>query len=482
MAIFGRGTARQRLRNAARESLAIPAFSAPVDCSTWVLGGLWPAELAIITPETASLAEYLDADLQRIVDSANGRLHAIGQSDLAGRARDAAEASVIDGARAFALLRVESTVRQLHEEALEFRTEHFSLNSAPAPAPVPAPAPAETAEQVRVEPAADQRTEQHPKPGRHERPQPVRQRSAGAVSEEPRDRLEDPVVPALVSPPAPPQPPPPPPPPPPPTPGTPEVPEVPEVLELSRFSAQFQPDLVLVEPVEVRPADDPQPVVTRPARAAAESVEQRLRRLLGYVTRQQPGLCWAAGTYADGKTVLSTDLAHGWIPSGIELPDDVQLLAPGRRYGSAAALLGTPTASATYTPGDRVGRVSDVGSTEPSRRPRELPAVDDLGWLLAEATHWRDGLPRMTNTLAKAGAAGTGVIDAELDLLRVHLDTIRYRLLAQYPDVDLALLLNCMLLAATEGIATGDGVSANYHFAWFRVLNAPPTTNWDNDA
>ena len=81
-----------------------------------------------------------------------------------------------------------------------------------------------------------------------------------------------------------------------------------------------------------------------------------------------------------------------------------------------------------------------------------MPAVDDLGWELGEATHWRDGLPRMVHTLARAGAAGTGIVEAEIDLLRVHSDTARYQLLAQYPDVDPA-LLNCLLLAATEAIA-----------------------------
>jgi hypothetical protein len=80
--------------------------------------------------------------------------------------------------------------------------------------------------------------------------------------------------------------------------------------------------------------------------------------------------------------------------------------------------------------------------------------------------------------LAKAGAAGTGVVEAELELLRVHLDTARYQLLAQYPDVDEALLLNCLLLAATEGIASGNMVTANYHFAWFQALNAPPVSRW----
>jgi hypothetical protein len=125
-----------------------------------------------------------------------------------------------------------------------------------------------------------------------------------------------------------------------------------------------------------------------------------------------------------------------------------------------------------------LGWATDFGLTESSLQPRELPQIEDLGWLLSEATHWRDGLPRLVHTLAKAGAAGTGVVEAEVDVLRVHLDTARYQLLAQYPDVDLALLLNCLLLAATEGIATGDRLSANYHFAWFQVLSAPPASRF----
>ena len=79
----------------------------------------------------------------------------------------------------------------------------------------------------------------------------------------------------------------------------------------------------------------------------------------------------------------------------------------------------------------------------------------------------------MVHTLARAAAAGTGVAEAEIDLLRVHLDTARYQLLIQYPDVDPGLFLNCLLLAATEGAVTGNSVSANYHLAWFQKHNAP---------
>ncbi|MEB3033897.1 hypothetical protein KV113_20370, partial [Mycolicibacter sp. MYC340] len=169
MAIFGRRSARQRLRSAARESLTIPAFSAPVDCSSWVLGGLWPAELATITPETAPLADYLNADLQRIANSANEKLHAIGRSDLVGQARQTAEARVINVARAFAVLRVESTVRQLHKEALEFRAEYASLNPAPPPVEetvqIPAdPEPPSPVEPPREAPSQPSRAARHRMP------------------------------------------------------------------------------------------------------------------------------------------------------------------------------------------------------------------------------------------------------------------------------------------------------------------------------
>jgi hypothetical protein len=360
---------------AARQSLRIPAFRTPVDCTPWVLDDLWPAELATVTAETATLAHYLNADLQRIVNSANEKLYAIGRAGLVGPARQAEEARLIGIARAFAVHRVESTVRQLRNESPEFPTEYLS--------PTPPRQDPDTTEQPLVDP------DEH------------------------------------------------------------------------NLAAQFAE--------QTSEAADEEP----------ESDEQRLRRLLKFVARQEPGLRWAIGAGPDGSTVLVTDIAHGWIPSGIELPAGVQLLEPGWRDGNAAALLGpTTTLSATYAPGDRLGWATGFDSPEPSLRPRELPVVEDLGAKLTEATHWRDGLAGMVNTLAKAGASGTGVAGAEIDVLRVQLDTARYQLLAQYPEVDTALLLNCMLLAATEAIATGDKVSANYHFAWFQTVSAPPASSW----
>lgn len=536
MAIFGRRSARQRLRSAARESLAIPAFSAPVDCSAWVLGGLWPAELATITPETAPLAEYLNADLRRIANSANEKLHAISRSDLTGQARQAAEARVINVARAFAVLRVESTVRQLHKEPLEFRTEFVSLNAAAVPVETAEPTPPAAPEPEELRPAESSRA-------RHRMPESM-------AVEPPVDLTPPPPV--EVAPPPPPPPPQPaevapPPPPPPPTPDvlpappapSPPIPEVAEVFDVLERGpgAPYRPDPLIIDsleeeapttavPVEpltppaappvaspeeqavaaaepfvapepavlplaealkdltavipAAPARPPEPAAQPPVQpAVTESSEQRLQRLLAFVARQEPALRWAIGTFADGRTLLVTDIASGWIPSGIELPAGVQLLEPGWRTGTATEMLGSPTESASYHPGDRLGWASDFAETDASVQPRELTPIEDLGWQLSEATHWRDGLPRMANTLAKAGSAGTGVVDAEIDLLRVHLDTMRYQLLGQYPDTDTAVVLNCMLLAATEGMATGDTVSANYHYSWFRTLSAPAAGQWD---
>ena len=200
----------------------------------------------------------------------------------------------------------------------------------------------------------------------------------------------------------------------------------------------------------------------------------RMYRLLEFVVRQEPRLNWAVGDRVDGTTVLVTDLAHGWIPSGIALPAGVRLLEPERRTGKASALIGDTMHLVTYAPGDSLRRSADFAATKSSLQPRKLPEIDDLGRVLSEATRRRDGLPRIVHRLAEAAAAGTGVVDQEVDVLRVHLDTARYQLLIQYPDVNPALLLDCLLLAAIEGIVSGDLVSANYHLAWYQKLATPP--------
>jgi hypothetical protein len=203
-----------------------------------------------------------------------------------------------------------------------------------------------------------------------------------------------------------------------------------------------------------------------------ESDVERLSRILEFVVRQEPRLHWAVGERVDGTTLVVTDLAHGWIPSGITLPAGVRLLEPEPRTGKVSALIGDTARAVTYAPGDSLRRSPNLAATKSSLQPRELPAIEDLGQVLSEATRWRNALPQIAQRLAQAAAAGVAVVDQEVDVLRVHLDTARYQLLVQYPNINSALLLNCLLLAATEGISSGDAVSANYHLAWYQRLAA----------
>jgi Family of unknown function (DUF5631)/Family of unknown function (DUF5632) len=496
VAIFGRNTARQRLRRATRESLKIPAFSSPVDCTPWVTGGLWPAELSTVTAETAPLVKYLKADLQRIVDSANEELKGIRRAGLAESTRQAEEARVINGARAFAVRRVDSTVRHLRNMKPKLPTEYRPVNGADD---------TEKTRRFKVAIAHPDTNEPTDSPGPPGPEYPEHGHHPAAVVDQ-ADVFSPPLDAAEQAPPA----------------AEPEVAEpkelaptrpsesddtevlaeiatvLQEIAPLAEVPVNRPPRQASAARVAEVPVDEPprQPPAARHAApteppvddaattrhlvplAEPEPERERLERLLKFVARQEPGLRWAVGNREDGTRLLVTDLAHGWIPPGITLPSEVRLLGPDRRTGNAAALLGQITLSATYAPSDPLGWAIDYDVADTSSQPRELPAVDDLGWLLSEATHWRDGLPRMIHTMAKAGAAGTGVLDAEIDILRVYLDNSRYQLLAQYPDVDAGLLLNCLLLAATEGIATGNLVNANYHFAWFQMLSAPPASGW----
>jgi hypothetical protein len=381
------------------------------------MGGLWPAELATITPENASAADYLKVDLQRIVDSANEELKAIRWTLMPDFVRQAEQTRVVNAARTFAIRRVESTLRHLQTAARLGPVEHR-------------PADGAAASIVAADPAGMSRPDA---PGRHAAAPTAPPEAAEAGSNAGPD---------------------------------------------AKFERADTAVLVSADPAAGE-------ISQKPANAAFSDLEadtERLWRLLKFVARQEPGLRWAVGKREDGDTVVVTDMAHGWVPPGISLPAGVRLLEPERRSGNAAALLGPSALSVSYAPGDPLGWATNPSATDASPLPRALPMIDDLGWGLTEATHWRDGLPRMVHTLAKAGAAGTGVMEAEVDVLRVHLDTARYQLLAQYPDVDSALLLNCLLLAATEGIATGDELSANYHFAWFQRLDTPLASNWAGQA
>ena len=200
---------------------------------------------------------------------------------------------------------------------------------------------------------------------------------------------------------------------------------------------------------------------TRPRTAA----ENRLRRLLDAVARQQPRLRWAISDLEDATTVLVTDLADGWVPPRIDIPSGVRLPQPGAQ---AIASLGNTTLTAAYEPGRQL---SPEGEPIPmSIRARDTAPVDDLGWELAQATRWRDGLPRLAHTLAKAASANTGWPDSEVQLLRAHLDALACSVLERYPgNVNPIEIGNWQLLATIDALMNGEKTSANYHFAWFRV-------------
>ncbi|MGH3561253.1 MAG: DUF5632 domain-containing protein [Mycobacterium sp.] len=202
------------------------------------------------------------------------------------------------------------------------------------------------------------------------------------------------------------------------------------------------------------------------ATSAEAAARARLRRLVEAVARQQPRLSWAAGDRPDDTTVLVTDLASGWVPPGIDLPAAVQLLDPARRRGGLEALLGEVTVTASYTPDHHIPEETEQVPTSP--RPRRAPEIEDLGWELSEATHWRDGLPRLAHTLARAAWRSTGVLDSEVDLLRDHLGKVTTRVLDSYPDdVDAERVADWQLLSAIDALVAGDRTAANYHLAWF---------------
>ncbi|WP_156297652.1 DUF5632 domain-containing protein [Mycobacterium paragordonae] len=205
--------------------------------------------------------------------------------------------------------------------------------------------------------------------------------------------------------------------------------------------------------------------------SADATARKRLQRLVNTVARQQPRLAWAAGDRADNTTLLVTDLASGWIPPGIDLPSAVTLLPPARRRGKVEVLLGDVTVTASYTPTHHLA--DDGEQTSTSLRPRSVPDVSDLGWELSQATQWRDGLPRLAHTLAKAASAGTGVLDSEIDLLHEHLAETSKRVLDDYPNhIDTHDVGNWQLLAALDALVVGDNATANYHLAWFLAAKA----------
>ena len=217
-----------------------------------------------------------------------------------------------------------------------------------------------------------------------------------------------------------------------------------------------------------------------PARCRA-GTDTRLGRLLGSLARQQPMLRWGVGDLDDGSTVVVTDVAGGWIPPDIRIPEGARLLYPPGKAGDVAALLAPAATGVVYRPGQQLPGADD----EPvpmADHARQSPPVDDIGWRLARATKWRDGLPRLAHTMAKAGAARSGYLDSEIRLLREHLRTVERSVLSRYPDhLNPTEVGNWQLLASTEALILGDTDRAGYHLAWF-LAQAEATEAGEPDA
>lgn len=224
-------------------------------------------------------------------------------------------------------------------------------------------------------------------------------------------------------------------------------------------------------------------VTTATAIPAAEPQDRtRLRRLLEAVARQCPTVRWAIGERADGSTVITTDLAGGWVPPHVRIPHGVSLLGPANRSGDARTLpdatdldttgLGPTTFCVSYRPGDPLTPSDDAEPVPMSLAGQHGAAADDLGWELAQATRWRDGLPRIAHTLARALGSDTGYLDSEARLLRDHVAAAAENVLGGYPETANGYeVANWQLLAAIAALLDGETSCAAYHFAWFRAGN-----------
>lgn len=197
--------------------------------------------------------------------------------------------------------------------------------------------------------------------------------------------------------------------------------------------------------------------------------QRDLQSKVDAVARQEPAIAWAVGLLDDDTTtLLTTDLAGGWIPPHVKLPAGITLLAPSarRRDISAADLLGPVTVAAAYQPH---GYIADPGPGDPvlsGERARHGQYVDELGPTLVDAVKRSSGLPRIVMTVAVPAVRRTGVSDSEAAMLRAAIANVRRAVIGTYPEHKPELVANWMLLAAIEALISGHPELANYHVAW----------------
>ncbi|MGD1283471.1 DUF5631 domain-containing protein [Mycobacterium seoulense] len=135
-------------------------------------------------------------------------------------------------------------------------------------------------------------------------------------------------------------------------------------------------------------------------------------------------------------------------------------------------LLGAIVVAAAHHPNTYV---AEPGTEEPPLTGDRLarstaPHVDELGPTLVEAVRRRDGLPRIAQAVAAPAVRKTGVLDNEARLLREFIADVQHSVLNAYPQHDLAVVGDWMLLAAIEALIDEHEYLANYHLAWFAAI------------
>lgn len=197
----------------------------------------------------------------------------------------------------------------------------------------------------------------------------------------------------------------------------------------------------LVQPAVIRHQSliAPAGIVRSHAAERGATPNQRLRRLLDMVARQEPLLRWMIGEREDHRVILATDLADGWIPPNIDIPAGIGLPAPTSQRDN---LLGPVTHSLTYHPGQHLPPPETELTFSPDARRTE--PITDLGSRLAVAVD-RAGLAEMD-----PGSVARAAMDS-------------------YPTaVDATAVANWQLLAASNAFTKGEVMLANYHFTWFQ--------------
>lgn len=209
------------------------------------------------------------------------------------------------------------------------------------------------------------------------------------------------------------------------------------------------------------------------AAARADDAQRRCDDAVQALAFQEPRLRWSAGLDTiDGQVLVVTDLAGGWLPSHVRPPAGARLIEPDAASASGSVsldmLLGDTAFRSDYEPGGPVNEPR----VELSDWPRKLEPVSDVRWEIRQASaEWRDGLPRLAHTMAKAWATGNGVRPLEIDALRDYINHVKGEVLHSYPGaVHPHPVGNWMLAAAIDAFNNGESLLGTYHFRWFRAL------------